>query len=241
MKQLLIVAMVLCFALPVGAQLRTGVRRQQGLPRPATNPPTTPAAPGQNMPGLPPENVKWNTSGSVIDDDFRSDVFAAPTLKFTTLSDQFGFLAGLRAGWIINRRYVIGLAGYGLVNDVPGPEIEYGLRPDLAIKYGGGELEYIINPKHTVHFSISTLVGLGYVRYDFTDTTKNDDDTFLIVEPSLTVYFNLTDNLQTGIGLSYRMTPTDVNLGDLGNPDLTGLTGTITFSFGTYGTTLVPD
>lgn len=236
MKRSLLVFLILCFALPVGAQHQTGVRRQQGLPRPPTTQTGTPvpSAPGKGTQQPSPEDMKWNEPGTVIEDDFQSDLFAAPALKFTTLNDSFGFLAGLRAGWIINRHYVIGLGGYKLVNDVPGPTIEEGIQPDLSIQYGGVELEYIIEPENKVHFSLSALIGIGNVQYDFTDTTKNDDDTFWVIEPAATVYVNLTEYLQTGFSLSYRLTPTDVNLDKLEESDLTGLTATLSFCFGTY-------
>jgi hypothetical protein len=236
MKKYSILLLILLIAMPVEAQHKTSIRQRRELqPPPASTPLPTPVQSPDNDSW--PENAKWNDPGEVA--KIRSDVFIAPVGKFTQINDAFAFLGGVRAGWIINQRYVIGLGGYGLVNDVPGPTIDTAITPDLAIKYGGVELEYIIRPEDMVHFSVATLVALGYVRYDYTDSTRNDDDTFWVLEPTVNVYVNMTKYLRTGLGLGYRFAG-DVNLGkDVKDVDLSGFAVTLSLNFGTYGATLI--
>ncbi len=182
-------------------------------------------------------NEKWNEPGQIINQDVRYDVMAAPMLKFSQLNDTFAFLTGGKLGWIINHQYLVGVEGYWLVNDVPGPEVNGALKPDLAMNYGGLTAEYIITPHNTVHFSVATLVGMGSVSYDY--SSVKDDDTYWVVEPSLNTYLNMTEYLKLGLGVGYRYV-SDVDLGGLEGKDLSGVVATLSINFGSYGETLIP-
>ena len=48
----------------------------------------------------------------------ESGGFGAPVVKMTSMMDEFAVLLGGRGGWILNRTFVLGGGGYGLVNDV---------------------------------------------------------------------------------------------------------------------------
>lgn len=231
-SMLLLVLSLLFLAMPVYAQHKTAIHRPLELRKPQpTVPPSAPM----------PESSKWNSwnaPSTVIDREVRHDIMLAPMFKFSQVNHTFGFLAGGRLGWIINHRYLLGLEGYWLVNDVPGPRTDAGQRPDLAMKYGGLTLEYILRPQDAVHFSVSTLTAIGSVVYDY-DVTRNDD-TYWAVEPALNVYLNMTEYLRLGLGVGYRWV-SDVDLEDLDEgQDLSGVAATLSLNFGTYGETLVP-
>ena len=93
--------------------------------------------------------------------------YGALVTKFTTVNGRFGLLLGARGGWIINHSFSVGLAGYGLVNNVrahtPGPNGE----PYLNLGYGGLDLEYVYRSDDVVHVSIHTLIGAGAAGYRF--------------------------------------------------------------------------
>lgn len=234
MKKYSILLLLLLFiAMPVWAQHKTAIRRPLQLRKPQQTTPT---------PSTPmPKNSKgndWDTPETIIDREVRHDIIISPMFKFTQLNDTFGFFAGGRLGWVINHQYVIGLEGYWLVNDVPGPATDTGLRPDLAMKYGGLTLEYILYPQAAVHFSLSNLTAFGSVVYDY--DVMRDDDTYWLVEPALNVYLNMTEYLRIGIGAGYRWVG-DVDVEDIDEgQDLSGVVGTLSFNFGTYGETLIP-
>ena len=168
----------------------------------------------------------------------RNDIFGAPAFEFSQINGEFAFLAGGRFGWIINHQYVIGAEGYWLANDVPGPSTSSGQKPDLAMGFGGLTLEYILSPYNAVHFSVSNLIGLGAVRYDYTAAADNDD-TYWVDEPMLNVYFRITQYFKIGVGVGYRYVA-DVDLERLEDKDLSGFVGKISLNFGTYGKTLIP-
>jgi hypothetical protein len=231
MKKLSIM-LVLILVLTASVQAQTAIRRPLQNRR-------TPRQ--QNVPSQAPKPIqekdKWNEPGQVINQGIRYDVLAAPMFKFSQLNDTFGFLAGGKLGWIINYQYLLGVEGYWLVNDVPGPEIGGRLAPDLAMKYGGLTLEYIVTPQNTVHFSVATLAAMGSVAYDYSDV--RDDDTYWVIEPSLNVYLNMTQYLKVGLGAGYRYV-SDVDLGGLTGEDLSGIVATLSINFGSYGETIIP-
>ncbi len=229
MKKYSLMLLLLFVAMPVYAQSKAPFRRPSGLERPQQNIQLPPSRPTQI-----PENDRWNEPGTVIDGYVRYDFMAAPMFKFTQLNDEFGFLIGGRVGWIINSRYLLGLEGYWLANDVSGP----GINPDVAMKYGGLTLEYLIRPQNLVHFSFSLLNALGSVVYDY-DVTRNDD-TYWVVEPAFNVYMKMTKYIRLGFGAGYRWV-SDVDLDDLDEgQDLSGVAATLSINFGTDGDTLVP-
>lgn len=231
----LVLVFTLVLALPGWAQ--------SAIRRPLQNRGTVPQqqvpvqTPQSTQPNAMAPNEKWNEPGQVITQGVRYDIMAAPMFKFTQMNDNFAFLAGGKLGWIINYQYLIGVEGYWLVNDVPGPEVGEALRPDLALKYGGLTLEYIITPHNTVHFSAAMLAGMGSVAYDYSNV--KDDDTYWVIEPSLNAYLNMTEYLKLGLGVGYRYV-SDTDLGGLGDADLQGVVATLSINFGSYGETLIP-
>ncbi len=234
MKKLsIIMFLTVVLALPGWAQ--TAIRR------PLQHRGTQQTVPQQNVPAQTPRsmtaNEKWNEPGQLINRGVRYDMMAAPMFKFSQLNDTFGFLAGGKLGWIINYQYLLGVEGYWLVNDVPGPEVGGILKPDLAMKYGGLTFEYIITPHNTVHFSVAMLAAMGSVAYDY--STVKDDDTYWVIEPSFNTYLKMTEYLNLGLGVGYRYV-SDVDLGGLKGEDLSGVVATLSINFGSYGETLIP-
>lgn len=229
----LVMMMMLVLALPGWAQ--SVIRRP--LQNRGTQPPVAQPQIADHTPRAMNPNEKWNEPGQVINQTVRYDVMAAPMFKFSQMNETFAFLAGGKLGWIINSQYLVGVEGYWLVNDVPGPEIGGILQPDLALKYGGLSLEYLIMPQNTVHFSVATLAGMGSVAYDY--SSVKDDDTYWVVEPSVNVYVNMTEYLKLGLGVGYRYI-SDTDLGGLKGDDLRGVAATLSINFGSFGKTLIP-
>lgn len=105
----------------------------------------------------------------------ESGGYGAFVTKFTSVNGRFGLLLGARGGWIINHAFSIGLAGYGLVNNVPantqGPNGE----PYLNLGYGGLDLEYVYRSDDVVHVSMHTLIGAGAAGYRFSIWAPHPD------------------------------------------------------------------
>jgi hypothetical protein len=143
---------------------------------------------------------------TLISGDVEHGGFAGPVVKFTEINDEFGVLVGGRGGWIIDHTFVIGGAGYGLVNDIEAMPSTL----DWGMGYGGLELGYILRSHNLVHLSVQALIGAGGVGYrdkdhwDSWDGDEWDGDAFFVAEPGVNVILNVIENLRMGLGASYR-------------------------------------
>ena len=160
--------------------------------------------------------------------------FIAPVLSLSSIADQGAVLVGLRGGIIINRSFVLGLAGYGLANDVDVSWYDY---RHLDFGYGGLFLEYVNRPHKLVHLSVHSLIGGGGLRYreEWYDNWFEDryEDAVFVFEPGLDIILNITKHIRMGIGGSYRMVR-DVDLGSLDNNDISGPSASLIFKFGKF-------
>lgn len=178
--------------------------------------------------------------------------FLSPELKFGNFNSELGVLLGGKGGWIINRTFSIGLAGYGVVTE---HEVEGYSNPTnstdpwyLRAGYGGLNLEYIHNSNDAIHFTVSTLIGAGGAAYtrsysydspwDWDDDNYEDDwvaesSAFLVVEPGLAAELNITEWLRFNAGVSYRFV-SYLDLPNSKNEDIGGFSGNIGFKFGRF-------
>lgn len=157
--------------------------------------------------------------------------------KGTQLDDELGFLIGGKGGWLINRTFTIGLAGYGNIPTKDYDGLSYYYNEDSLINnaklsrffgYGGLYLEYKLNPLSLFHFTGSLLLGGGgvsYSRMGKMDNSMNNWDNddmmdyesypamgFLVVEPAVAVEMNITRFAKVGVSASYRIvSPIDNN------------------------------
>ncbi|QQS35363.1 MAG: hypothetical protein IPM56_14085 [Ignavibacteriales bacterium] len=163
--------------------------------------------------------------------------YGGPVIKFSQVNDNFAVLFGGRGGWIINHTFVIGGAGYGLVNSIDGNEVIFGSTRRLDFGYGGLELGYINKSDDLIHFSVYTLIGAGSVRSRVDDDLFPDyddnHDTFFVLEPSLNVVLNLTTFMRVAVGGSYRYVNVD-KVQNLTSSDLSGPSIGLTLKFGKF-------
>ncbi len=184
-------------------------------------------------------------------------------VKGTQIDDKLGFLIGGKAGWLMNRTFTIGLAGFGNV-----PTREYNFVPSASstdtlttgnryFGYGGVYFEYILNPLDLIHFTGNVLIGAGGASYNNTmrnnlgpnndsnmmDNTKNNPyAVYFIVEPEISAEMNLTKFMKVGVAVSYRIaTMVDKNSAmenarnqQLKDAKLGGLAGSLYFNFGWF-------
>lgn len=151
-------------------------------------------------------------------------------MKGTQLDGDLAFLIGGKGGWLINRKFTIGFAGYGNIPSKDYTGLSYYYNEDSIIYdsklsrflgYGGLYLEYIINPLDLIHFTGSVLLGGGGVSYSKMgnmngnmnkwdeDYNMNNIDSypsqgFFVIEPELSVEMNITKFAKIGVAASYR-------------------------------------
>jgi hypothetical protein len=177
---------------------------------------------------------------TLIDGDIDHGGFGGPVVKFTSIYEEFGVLAGGRGGWIINflpdHTLVLGGGGYGLANYIEaGNRATGGERLYLEFGYGGFELEYVNRTRNLTHFSMQLLIGGGSA--DFRE--KNDeggigeDDPFFALEPGANLMLNVTRFFRIGAGVSYRYIR-GLELDSISDSDVSGVAGVLTFKFGSF-------
>jgi hypothetical protein len=174
---------------------------------------------------------------TLINGPIENGGFGGPVIKIGSINGELGILVGGRGGWIINHSFIIGGGGYGLVNDVKAKVLgPYGERY-LNFGYGGLELEYVSEPDRLINFSFQTLIGGGGLSWRDENVQvgmrNSDNDTFFIVEPGVNVTLNVTTYFRISGGVSYRYI-SGVQSPASSNPDLSGLSGVLTFRFGKF-------
>ena len=149
-----------------------------------------------------------------------SGFVVTPTIKLTGVDDGLGTLTGMTAGWMTDRRLLIGAAGYWLT----------GGGGDVDMAYGGGVVEWFSNPGSRVDVSVGSLVGFGsatldtvvdldssvglfsrgrftrYGRPSLPDSViVRSREVFFTAEPQATLVLNATQWLRLGVGAGYRL------------------------------------
>jgi len=160
--------------------------------------------------------------------------FFGPAVKFSEINDEFAVLTGGHAGLIINRTFIIGISGYGLVNEIavgaPGNRL-------LDFGYGGLFLGYVNRSHKIVHLSIHSLIGGGglcYRTYFYDDWYEDwHDDAIFVLEPGVDLMLNVTRHFRIGLGGSYRFV-SGVDFDGLSNDDLSGPSASLTFKLGKF-------
>jgi hypothetical protein len=143
--------------------------------------------------------------------------FGAITNKFTYINGQFANLVGVYGGWYVNHRFLLGMGGAGLTNDIPVP-LEYSARPLQKMSYGYGQFglmtEYVFDSNRTIHVAFSLFSGPGftlqYERQGWEDNNFDQEhfvenqDWFFVAEPGVQVEINLLKWMRFSPGVSYR-------------------------------------
>jgi hypothetical protein len=168
--------------------------------------------------------------------EIESGWYAAPLFKVGQINSESGIFLGGQGGWIINHRLVLGLSGYGLVNEV---EIKDAQNLKLKFGCGGVFLEYIFSSDKLLHLSLQSIIGAGSVRYDVKkyeddhDDVNYNDAAFFVLEPGINLLLNVSTNFRIGAGATYRYV-SGVEYENLSNSDLSGVSAQILFKFGVF-------
>jgi hypothetical protein len=170
--------------------------------------------------------------------------FGSLDLKVTELAGDNGMIIGGYGGVLVNRRYFLGLAGYGLVSEVEwqDPDLIDSRPLEVHMGYGGIMIGGIIGSKKVVHLAIPVFLGAGSVEMvdgDFFPNQPNDSEfvventAFMILEPGAQVEVNITKSLRIAIGGSYRLI-SGVNLDSLSDDDLSGAAVNLSVKLGRF-------
>ncbi len=172
--------------------------------------------------------------------------FGAMDIKVGDFINERALLMGAYGGFIINRRYLFGVAGYGILTNV---EFEGSVPGETEIKplnlhggYGGVLIGLTIAPRELIHLSIPIVLGAGAFEVADEDFFVNnpadseftvENSTFFIVEPGLELEFNITKYFRLGAGATYRHIA-GTELANVKDEDLSGFSGMLSFRFGRF-------
>lgn len=172
--------------------------------------------------------------------------FGGADIRVSDFKDERGLLVGAYGGLIINRRYLFGLAGYGLVTNlefqgaVPGQAEPKTL--NLHGGYGGILIGAAIAPKELIHLSFPLILGAGSLevvdKNFFTNNLPDSEFTientiFFVVEPGIEIELNISNYFRLGFGATYRYV-TGTELVNVSDEDITGAAGMISLRFGRF-------
>jgi hypothetical protein len=151
---------------------------------------------------------------SPAQDGARNEAFIGPAVKFTSIDQWLGVMAGLRGSWPVGRSLALGFGFYTLLNkiDAPGGGLPQEGPLDIDLSYLGLELEYFLNPESQTRFSLSALLGGAATRYvrDTGSTFKSSEQVgetaFLwVAEPGGNAEWTIAKWLRLTVGVSYRL------------------------------------
>ncbi|MEM8893252.1 MAG: hypothetical protein AAGC88_01665 [Bacteroidota bacterium] len=170
--------------------------------------------------------------------------FGSIDFKITELVDSRAMILGARAGLVVNRRFLFGLAGYGIATN-----LEFDGNPDsgqirplqLYGGYAGMLLGGMIAPQKMIHFSFPVLLGAGGVEVSDENFFPRPSDSdysiersaFFVIEPGVELEINVTRVLRLAVGGSYRWV-SGSDLSTLSDNDLTNWAGNFAIRFGGF-------
>lgn len=173
--------------------------------------------------------------------------YGALTNKFTTIDGHFANLAGAYGGVYLNHRLFVGASVAALTNDIRVPA-EHAAEPlrNLSYMYGqvGGMAEYVLASDKAVHVAFNLFSGAGFTLqydrdqwhdedHDYDDESHADEDWLFVVEPGVTVEFNVFKWMRFSPGISYRAAFNSDGRG-LGDSALSNLSYNATLKFGKF-------
>lgn len=127
--------------------------------------------------------------------------------KITAIDGKFAVMTGGYGGVFLNKKILLGAAGYSLANRIKVPQQE---DRNWNVWYTGAIVEYVFNSDKLFHWSAGTLLGGGGVSQR-TEYRKGRDDVhvssgFAVAEPFINAEMNITHYLRITAGGSWRQT-----------------------------------
>ncbi|WP_425236954.1 hypothetical protein [Ulvibacterium sp.] len=138
-------------------------------------------------------------------------VYLGLNAQFGEIDGEPTYQGGLKVAYVANQQFEVGFSGtfFYSVQDVFNSDLARD--QDLIGAYGGLHLEPIFFSKSVVNLSFPLLIGagaVGYVDDNFDDEdyelTEDDVDAIFVLEPGVSMLFNVSRYLQLEAGVKYR-------------------------------------
>lgn len=168
----------------------------------------------------------------------HSGGYGGLSLRTSSIGGDFALLFGGYGGWFLNKKWMFGGGGYGMITQLDVPSAAaVGGRSDLHydMGYGGFITEYILHSDRMLHLTAHMLIGGGGISQDlegepdFESTGSN----FFVAEPGAGVELNITDFFRLNGGLTYRLISGSDTPG-IRDRDLSSMSFFLNFKFGYF-------
>jgi hypothetical protein len=168
----------------------------------------------------------------------RIGLYITPELKIGEIGTEVRGLVGIRGGLEINNSFYVGLAGYGLPEEVQTRHWhwddcdECDDDTEWELGYGGLEFGIMAGTPRTGLLSMGALIGGGGVHEDrrYSDKTAG----FFIFEPQLDLSIHLSNRVRLNVGGSYRFVDDLENCQRYTEADLEGPSFNLGISIGIF-------
>lgn len=150
------------------------------------------------------------------------------------LKTQGAMLTGFNLNWVINHRFVVTAAYYGLSTLV---NVQHIVEPDstssirLTHQFAGLGFGYIVFDNKL--FSLQPELMGGWADAKYTAGNTNYTGNFGEVIPTVYGIYNATKFLRLGIGLNYRAA-IGASLNGIKSADISGISGLVFIRVGTF-------
>lgn len=159
---------------------------------------------------------------SLLDHTDRWNLNTRFDAGYADLDGDGSFLGGLSVGGLLNDRLGVGIRGRTLLGDSDG-EIA-GTIDGRDFWYAGGYFEFVSKAESLVYWSLDLMVGAGEVETTFRDSS------FMVIEPGINLWVNISETLMLGVGASYLMVE-DLDMAGVKEDIYDGVVGNISLRF----------
>lgn len=156
-------------------------------------------------------------------------VYIGLNLNYGEINNEDTYIAGLKIAYVANRKFEIGLQTTAFYSEQNFTGL-LSTNEDLVGVYTGIHLEPIFFSESLINLSFPVLIGGGAAKYidgniverdndveiDFDENEKDWDD-FFVLEPGISLLFNINRYVQIEAGIKYRFSsrmainPSNVN------------------------------
>jgi len=194
----------------------------------AQTPPPQASAPAPAP--LQEEQPQTIASSGLLDPTRLTGWFVAPTFGTTGFAGDLQYLAGLRGGIYLNRRFAVGASVQGMASDHSKVDSDH-VR-DVG-QYSGLLLQYVVQSNRLVHASLETTIGGGRWCTRANDAEGCVGRNFMAFEPAANLEINVAKHMRIATGVGYRFAVAARGEGP-GSRDMSSLVARTALVFGSF-------
>jgi hypothetical protein len=143
-------------------------------------------------------------------------IYVAPEFQYGSLNGDFTNFGGGSLMLMVNNRFAFGVTGQSSISNTFSPKNSSPLF--VRSQFGGGKIEYSLNPNSAIHVTLPLVVGIGEVQADslsgrsgfFGGGERNNNyynrrgNSYVVIQPGVNVEANMLKFMKLFVGVNYR-------------------------------------